>query len=96
MFSAAAKRESTPLVKLVQSVSTMADGRNSGVKAWLSNQVSILLGFQSDEAVDYLLTFTSADELRSYISEFFGNGEAAEELASGLIQRMTFEVRSRI
>ncbi len=76
-----------------ESVSEMASSSNAGAKEWLSNQVSILLGFQSDEAVDYLLTFTDADELRSYISEFFGNGDAAQELASGLIQRMTFEVR---
>jgi len=70
----------------------MAGIGNSDVKAWLSTQVSILLGFESDEAVDYLLTFTSAAELREYVSEFFGNGAAAEELASGLVQRMTFEV----
>jgi hypothetical protein len=72
----------------------MAQAVPTDVRQWLSDQVSILLGFQADEAVDYLLTFTSAEELQQYVSDFFGNSDASKELASGLIQRMSFEVRS--
>ena len=56
----------------------------AGSRAWLANQVSLLLGFESDETVDYLLTFRNAADLREYAASMFGDAPAVGELVAGL------------